>query len=236
MPEKKRPGSKSGVVTVDGVSMREIVRKSPIPFYGAGAAWLLYAFLFPMYRWFDFLIIAVVSVGVYFLLNAVFHGKTEMVLVEEPPVVTGDSTADQLLREGRETLRKLRQLGVEITQVELSGKVKRMTEVAERILGFVGENPAKASTVRQFLNYYLPTMLDLLGSYVKMDRLNVDGKNIDSTMLEIERVMDTVVPAFEKQLDALYQDEAMDASVDIEVLRTMLAQGGLAESDFESKR
>ena len=47
--------------------------------------------------------------------------------------------------------------------------------------------------------------------------------------------MDTVIPAFEKQLDALFQDEALDASVDIEVLRSMLVQEGLTGSDFASK-
>ena len=140
-----------------------------------------------------------------------------------------------IFRSGRAQLQKLRELNQAIPEPEVSRKIDRMTEIAGKILAFVRENPQKAGTVRKFLNYYLPTMTDLLASYVRMDRQEVAGKNISGAMTEIERIMDTVIPAFEKQLDALFQDEALDASVDIEVLRSMLVQEGLTGSDFASK-
>ena len=44
--------------------------------------------------------------------------------------------------------------------------------------------------------------------------------------------MDTLNIAFEKLLDRLFQDQAWDVSSDISVLKTMIAQDGLAEEDF----
>ena len=41
-------------------------------------------------------------------------------------------------------------------------------------------------------------------------------------------MMDTIVTAFEKQLDALFGAEALDISTDITVLENMMAREGLA--------
>jgi len=228
-PFKSRPSVE------EAVSLREVRRKSPVPFYGVGAAWVLYALVFPLYRLSNFLIAAAVSAAVYLVLSKVFPGTKELVPEEPPePVLTGDAAADTLIAEGRETLREIRRLNGEIPDPALSVKIDRVTEVGGKIIAYVGENPAKAGVVRKFMNYYLPTVRDLLRSYEKLDRQEVEGKNITATKENIRKVMDTVVPAFEKQLDALFQDEALDASVDIDVLKSMLAQEGLTEEGFKS--
>lgn len=41
--------------------------------------------------------------------------------------------------------------------------------------------------------------------------------------------MDKVVDGFEKQLDKLFQDDAMDSRTDVEVLERMLEKDGLGE-------
>ena len=64
-----------------------------------------------------------------------------------------------------------------------------------------------------------------------MSRQDVSGENISQSMLEIERIMQTIVLAFEKQLDSLFQDEAMDISTDITVLEGMMAQEGISADD-----
>ena len=50
-------------------------------------------------------------------------------------------------------------------------------------------------------------------------------------MHNIEGIMHTIVLAFEKQLDHLFQDEAMDIATDITVLEGMLAQEGLLDEE-----
>ncbi|MFQ7453594.1 MAG: hypothetical protein ACLRNQ_21860 [Flavonifractor plautii] len=55
----------------------------------------------------------------------------------------------------------------------------------------------------------------------------MEGANIDGTMGRIDAMMDKVVEAFDKRLDALFADEALDISTDITVLEQMLAQEGL---------
>lgn len=42
-------------------------------------------------------------------------------------------------------------------------------------------------------------------------------------------MMDQVVAGFEKQLDKLFQDDAMDIAADVEVLENMLKKDGLSD-------
>ena len=92
------------------------------------------------------------------------------------------------------------------------------------------QNPEKGTKIRKFMNYYLPTTLKLLDSYVEVASQSVRGKNITATMIRIESIMDTIAIAFEKQLDNLFGADALDISADIMVLEDMLQREGLAET------
>ena len=50
-------------------------------------------------------------------------------------------------------------------------------------------------------------------------------------MEKIESMMNTIVVAFEKQLDSLFGAEALDISTDITVLENMLHREGLTAED-----
>ena len=60
-----------------------------------------------------------------------------------------------------------------------------------------------------------------------MEAQGVDGENISATKDRIEGMMDKVVEGFEKQLDQLFQADAMDIAADVEVLERMLDKDGL---------
>ena len=65
-----------------------------------------------------------------------------------------------------------------------------------------------------------------------MDAQPVQGDTIQNSKREIEATLDTLNLAFEKLLDDLFEDTAMDVSSDISVLNTLLAQEGLTQDDF----
>jgi 5-bromo-4-chloroindolyl phosphate hydrolysis protein len=104
-----------------------------------------------------------------------------------------------------------------------------LEEATAKIVGYVAEHPEKLPQIRKFMNYYLPTTLKLLNAYDRMGTAGVSGENIDGTMGKIETMMETVVSAFHKQLDALFQDEAMDIASDITVMENLMAQEGLTD-------
>ena len=124
-------------------------------------------------------------------------------------------------------LRQIKEINDAIPGEEMSRKIDRIGEITGKILDYQRRNPAKAPELRQFLNYYLPTTLRLLKTYAQLDAQGVDGENINASKQRIEGMMDKVVEGFEKQLDQLFQTDAMDIATDVEVLERMLEKDGL---------
>ena len=73
----------------------------------------------------------------------------------------------------------------------------------------------------------------MLSGYRKMDERQLNGKSAQETRAQVREAMDTVLKAFDKQLDALYQDDMLDISTDIDVMETMLRQDGLIDSGMQ---
>lgn len=85
---------------------------------------------------------------------------------------------------------------------------------------------------------FLCAGLFLLGKGIVQTRLarrmklyqGVIGENISAAKLRIENMMDKVVEGFEKQLDQLFQSDAMDITADVDMLERMLDRDGLGAS------
>jgi len=214
-----------------GMESRKV--SSPWPYYIVAAVWLICAFTIRMYRLTDFLILAAVSVVVYILCQKIFPPKIIKVKKYAPPVMSGDKNVDQTLQEGRGYIKRLRELNDLIEDEKLSNDMDRLEHVAGSIFNYIAKHPNKAPRIRRFVNYYLPSTIKMLETYHTLSMQGVSGGNISDTMDRIEKIMDTMTLAFEKQLDALFSDEAIDISTDIQVLEGMFAQEGLGGPDFK---
>ena len=125
-------------------------------------------------------------------------------------------------------LREIRQINDDIPDEVMSAKIDRIEEITRKILTYQKSHPERASQLRSFLNYYLPTTLKILRAYAQLDAQGIEGENISAAKARIEGMMDQVVAGFEKQLDKLFQDDAMDISSDVKVLENMLKKDGLS--------
>ena len=208
--------------------MAKIVKKSPLPLYGAAAVWALWAALLPLYAWWHFLLAAAASVLVWLGLKALRPDRVLDLPDPEPaPEPEKGEPEDPIAAERARALSELRRLDENIEDGKISAQIVHMEEVTGKIFDIVAGQPAKLPQIRRFLNYYLPTTLKLLNAYDRMGSAGVEGANIDGTMGRIDAMLDKVVQAFDRQLDALFADEALDISADITVLEQMLAREGL---------
>ena len=209
--------------------MAKLVRKSPVPLYGAAAVWAVWGLLLPMYALWHLLAAAGLSVLAALVLRKVFP---ETVLTDQDPppepVSTGNPEIDALIDQRDKALSEMRRLNDAIADEKISQQIDRMEKTTQAIFTHVAEHPQKLPQIRRFLNYYLPTTLKLLNAYDRMDSAGVAGANIDGTMGKIESMLDTVTAAYDKQLDALFADEALDISAEITVMEQMLCQEGLS--------
>ncbi len=202
---------------------------SPYPIYAVGALWVLWAIFGPMYKLIHFVILIALSAGVYGIGRGLIW-KDAVLTVPDPvpePKTPEEKELAELRSERDKALAEMRRLNDAIADETVSDQIDHLEEVTGKIFAVVEEKPAKRPQIRRFLQYYLPTTLKILNAYDRMDAAGVSGTNIDGAMGKIEEMMSLVCQAFDKQLDSLFGEEALDISTDITVMEQMLAREGL---------
>ena len=219
--------------------MAKMVKKSPVPLYFAAAVWLVWGFCLPLYRLSDYLLAAGASllagtVGKLLFPDQTYEVPEPQKEAEEPKKSegTGNPEIDALIAERDRAVGEMRRLNDSIPGEKISAQIDHLEAATQKIIGEVVEKPEKLPQIRKFMSYYLPTTLKLLNAYDRMASTGIDGDNISSTKQRVEDMMDTVTKAFDKQLDALYADEALDISTDVTVMENLLKQEGLSDSGF----
>ena len=202
----------------------------------AGIVAILYASLFPLNKpvfWLLLLgLMALAGWVVYTMATGLDTSKKAP--AQRPIQPTGNPTVDQLVQQGMELLKKIREENAQIEDAELTAKVDQLESISQRIFVTVADKPQKAPQIRRFMEYYLPTVHKMLSNYRKLDERGVTGENADKMKTTVENAMDVVLSAFQKQHDQLYSSDMLDVTTDVQVLETMLKQDGLLENGMRT--
>lgn len=239
--------------------MAKLKKRSVAPIYAIAVVWVIFTLIHPLYRVSDYVSAILLSAVAFVVAKGIWPtveyelpdpepaeevpkdepreepaeeaSEAEESKGEEEPTSTGDPTLDSLIQEKDRAISEMRRLNDAIADETISAQIDQLEDTTSKILDHVIHHPEKQPQIRKFLIYYLPTTLKLLNTYDRMGATGVSGENIDGTMAKIETMMDTIVSSFHKQLDALFQDEAMDIASDITVMENLLVQEGLADMD-----
>ena len=207
--------------------------KSALPIYCAAALWLVASLFLKMYKLSGLLIAAVLAAAGYLAGRRLLPDR---VVEYEEKASSGDAEVDRQIEEGRRALAELRAANDDIESPVISAQLDRMERAARAIFDRIEQEPRKALQVRRFMNYDLPTCVKLLGHYRDLDGAGISGENMEKSKKCIEDSLEMIACAFEKQLDNLFSDQALDISTDIQVLETMMAGEGLTDSAAELKK
>ena len=202
------------------------------------AVWIIYALAAPMYKLWHYILFAAVGAVAYFVLSKLFPGTVEYVKEPEKPKepeVTGNPEIDAMLKEGALADAELLRLENSINVPSVKAKISEIRDITSRIFSDVKDDPDDLPQVKRFASYYLPTTIKLLNTYDRMYVQNVSGQNITDTMKKIENALDSTIQAYKRQLDALFENQALDIETDIKVMESMLKKNGLSESDLDFK-
>jgi len=135
---------------------------------------------------------------------------------------SGNQTQDELLGSANDNIHEMETVTRSIEDTDLKAQVETLTAIAKQVYSQIEEFPDKATQVRQLSNYLLPTMVKLLKEYVEIQNQSVKSDSMLETMNEIKEMTFSVEAPFKKQLDALYSDNSLDVSVEIEVMKKIL--------------
>ena len=150
----------------------------------------------------------------------------------QKPAAARDPQVQEVLDRGSAFIAQIRRCNDDIPGEEISAKIDRMETIVRRIFERAEAHPEIVPDLKKLMDYYLPMTVKLLNAYADMDAQPVQGETIQASKREIEATLDTLNLAFEKLLDSVFKDTAMDVSSDISVLNTLLAQEGLTEDEL----
>ena len=216
-------------------------RKPVAPFYAVAVLWLAYALFFPLYRPMHFIILILASAVTLAGVSALCKGgaaeteTTDKKEEKKEAASTGNPELDKMLKDGEMAIAEMKRLDLAIEDEKISADIVRLEQVSGKIFAEVKADPKKLPQIRKFMDYYLPTTLKLLNAYDRASGAGISGENVDATIAKVEGMMQTIVTAFEKQLDSLYGSEALDISTDITVLETMMVREGLAGQQLKAQ-
>lgn len=139
------------------------------------------------------------------------------------------------ISKGREYIKKIRAANEAIEDEPMSKKLDDTEMILMRIFDRIEDKPELLPEVRKLLEYYLPITQKLLDAYIDFDAQELEAENILNAKNEIEKSLDSINTAFLNLYNRMFHDEKTDIISDIDVLRSMFAQEGLNNSDFNKK-
>ena len=142
-----------------------------------------------------------------------------------------DPEVAEVVEEGRTAIKEMGRLYASIESGEVRERINELMRVSDKIVQDAIDDPSDVPDIRKFLDYYLPTTIKLLHAYDRMSGQGIEGENLSKSMDSIEEMLDTAVDAFKKQLDSLFEDQALDIETDISVMNRMLEREGLTGDD-----
>ena len=169
----------------------------------------------------------------FFPLGYLDYGSDRLVLtsdgIPDPPKEEEKPAQEEPAEDPQNAiLEEIRAINADINNPKLNQQIDRIGVITAKVFEYQRSHPQKSNQLHSFLSYYLPTTLKILRAYAQLEDQEVDGENISAAMERIEGMMDKVVEGFEKQLDQLFQGDALDITADVEVLERMLAKDGLS--------
>ncbi len=153
---------------------------------------------------------------------------------QTPPVQTQTNTVNlapeqaAIINKGRADLMNVRRVLVKIHNPEISKAGNDICASLDKLLQALRNKPEKISGCRQFLNYYIPTLAEVLTKYSHLETSGVVTKE------NTDKVLNFLIDfrkASGKQYQSLFEDDKLDMTVDIEAMTIAIKRDGLLDED-----
>lgn len=162
--------------------------------------------------------------------------KREKLLAADKAAKAIPPQVQEVLDLGNAYIAEIKRCNSLIPGEEITDKISRMELIVQRIFERAENHPEVVPDLKKLMDYYLPMTVKLLNAYAEMDAQPIQGDTIQASKREIEATLDTLNQAFERLLDSIFKETAMDVSSDISVLQTLLAQEGLTDDELTKLR
>ncbi len=175
--------------------------------------------------------LGIVAVGVIVIVVAVIYFAFRKSDAKEAESVKAKDNSQ--LAKGRSSLMELRNLGIRIKNSDVRKLNEEICSNVDKIISTLKKQPDDIEKLRQFFNYYLPTLTSILQKFVAIEESGVPAENIVHSTINC---LGDIKKATEKQYAALFDNDMLDMSVEMEALTVACKRDGLlTDSDFKTE-
>ena len=122
---------------------------------------------------------------------------------------------------------KVAELNGVIRDKEMSRKLSTLERTVSGFVVYVEKHPENEPQARKLADYYLPTMIKLISSYVELEEQPVRTRKTEKIKEDIESSVDTMNKAIGNMFKKMLEDTEADISADISVMTTKAVMDGL---------
>lgn len=143
-----------------------------------------------------------------------------------------DDAQKAALADARKSLMELRRVNMQTHVFNIREKTNAVCGKLDKILQTLREKPEKITSARQCLNYYIPTITDVMKNF---NNLDVKGQMTETIREKTERFLKDVGSALDEQYSALFKEDVMGMEVDMEAMTIALRRDGLLDEKMEQQ-
>ena len=133
-----------------------------------------------------------------------------------------------ILTKGRKNLMELRSITMRIRSEEIRSLSNQICSGAEKILKVLKEKPESIPALRQFFNYYLPTLGSILTTYLRIEKSGVPAQDMEQRVIAY---LGDIRSAMDKQYTNLFEDDMLDLTVEMEAMTMACRMDGLLSEE-----
>lgn len=141
----------------------------------------------------------------------------------EKSLVSPDQSSQ--LKAAEKDLRAARNNAYQVANLDLRATALETLDKAEKVVKEMKEQPQEIRRANQFFSYYLPTLQVVLEKYLALEK---NGQLKDDTAEKTSSYFVKMGDAFDKQYTAMFKDEQLDLTVEIEAMELALKREGLS--------
>lgn len=169
-------------------------------------------------------ILTIIGIGLLIIVAVIAVFVIRALQKSNTPEAAAKREQDAVLAKGRSHLVQLRSMAMSIKNEQVRSKSNEVCEAVDRILKTLKSQPEDIPAVRQFFNYYLPTMGNILTKFVKVEQSGVPMGDMEQNAAAC---LSDIKTAMERQYANLFEDDMLDLSVEMEALSIAVRRDGL---------
>lgn len=141
--------------------------------------------------------------------------KEEVVIEEKKE----DTELDRIVKEAFDKVYAIRRDIPKIKKQDIQGKLERLCDLAEKIIGEVRANPECLNSVRKFFYYYLDAFMEVFTKYLKLNNFSEESDEVQKLLLDTEKSFDDMEDIFQEMCEGMLEKDMLNLKATINVLK-----------------